>query len=266
MRSLSLSFQNRIVENAECKSAFATWCRVVALREKGRRALDAQRKHAGRLSVVGRPAFDLGDELFRVSWSGRSTDRRIPVRPIDVPCDFFPALLQPLSPFLRTARLRSQGRIGCLSAATMSNVVGDRTAPGLVSCTMYGSRPYPRFFIHAGLHRSRSTSIHQVDRQRHFESSLTATLNRIQLRCHKCSRRYTHPPMHSNHRFGNRILRPSREIPKFSITISSHYLLQRRAQICFYHKIEYLSLLLKYLLGNIISYAPSLYKFLRSFT
>lgn len=119
-----------IVYSEACKFVYG-----IASREKGGRALDAQRKHDGRLSVTEPRALDPGDELFRVSWSGRSTDRRMPVRSIAAVClrDFFPARRV----FLLASGQIKIARIDC--QLRRSRFTGDCTALGIVSCTLYGS-------------------------------------------------------------------------------------------------------------------------------
>lgn len=159
---------------------------------------------------------------------------------------FFSRPSSNLSPFLRAARLRSQGSRGPRLSVSCDDVdsVGDRarlpgssrapcTAVSSASSLLHSCGP-PSFPIDV------DPPGRQVETLRvRIRSSLTAMLNHIQLRCHKCSRRYMRPEMHSRSQSWNyNKVAKSRVFP---ITISRHYLLQRKAKICFYHK--HLSLL-----------------------
>lgn len=177
--------------------------------------------------------------------------------PVGRPTDGFRFARSPWCPaiFSRPSSSRSR-RISLLASdqikiaeigCQLRRFVGDRTAPGLVSCAMYGNRR-SLSLLHSCAARSAPINVDPPGRQVEtlrvrVRSSLTATRNHIQLRCHKCSRCYMRPECTPGS-----LQKSESEVVRSRICGVSddrHYLLQRirKARICFYHKIEYLSLL-----------------------
>lgn len=155
-------------------------------REKGRRALDTQRKHTpgggGGGAASRRASRSISRRWIIQGVLIRSADRQTDSGSADrCSCDFFPA---PSAPALLASGQIKIAEIGC---QLRRRRFVDATAPGTrlsrAPCTAVGAA-----LLHSCT--APSTSVHQVDRQRHtrsqaLRSSLTATRNHIQLRRHK---------------------------------------------------------------------------------
>jgi len=155
--SLCASFfiQNIIIKNIQHVNLLSPSLRV-ALREKGRRALDTQRKHAGRLSVVGPRVRSrwwiiqgvLIRSADRQTDSG-SLDRRDALRFFPGPS---PSAALTGSSFLWAARLRSQGSaVSCddVDSSVIVRLLDSSCAPctAVVASSLLHSCTVPSFPI-----------------------------------------------------------------------------------------------------------------------